>query len=928
MDTFARKLFFILAIGLFLAIIPAAVYAARTSPNAETPSATPVQPPSPGKPLQPAQVPCDLLDDARARGKMSAMFETRLLIACGRAEELGQVTSEPGELLAPFAPGADVLVNNPAGDAGGYSHTQSETSIAVNENTGTICSGYNDSYHGVVQGQGYTGFSRSTDGGASFTDGGALSANSYGDPSVVWRRSDGYFYFAALHTNGLGLWRSTNDCQSFSFVGMIHSGSGDDKELMAVDNNPSSPHYGRIYVAWTDFAAGARIRLTYSDNATSWSAPIYLSAAGVDVQGAWPTVAPNGDVYVGWVRWNPYYSGPIDIEIVRSTDGGNSASFITNPMSGQVNPRMASATSSCGRPALNGNIRYLPSPQLIVGPDGCLHVIYTYDPDGYNSGDVINVYYRRSCDNGATWGPEIQLNDDGTLTDQFFPAISVSANNVVATSWYDRRLDPSGNYLFDYFTRTSNDGGNTWQPSTRVSDVSSPVYLDPNLATCYHGDYDQQAQYNGAVYLQWSDDRNVQDGHNDPDVWFDKQFLLPDFTLSASPTTQEVCLPQGTRYTITVGQIMGYNQPVTLSVSGQPAGTRTRFRTNPVIPPGTTPLLVRTRSTTPPGNYVLTITGTSPDATHSTTVNLNLYSSAPSAVTLVSPADGAVGVDLAPAFEWSATAQAASYLLEVATDASFTNIVYSATVNATSHTSTSSLNPETLYYWRVRAENACGPGAYSATFSFTTRPVPPILLVDDDDNAPDVRAYYTDALNSLGFSYDIWDTANSDAEPDAATLSAYSAVIWFTGDEFGGFAGPGASGEAALGSYLDGGGCLLISSQDYVYDRGLTAFMSTYLGVASATSDVSQTRVRGQGSVFGGLGPYTLSYPFTNYSDVLSPDGTAELAFAGNQGNAAVDKAGSAYKTAFLGFPLEAIANVSDRATTVSRFTTWCGIVP
>lgn len=52
-------------------------------------------------------------------------------------------------------------------------------------------------------------------------------------------------------------------------------------------------------------------------------------------------------------------------------------------------------------------------------------MVYVYDPDGLNVGDVINTYYRRSTDSGATWGPEIQLNDDGTLTDQFFPTVSV-----------------------------------------------------------------------------------------------------------------------------------------------------------------------------------------------------------------------------------------------------------------------------------------------------------------------------------------------------------------------------------------------------------------------------------------------------------------------------------------------------------------------
>ncbi len=165
---------------------------------------------------------------------------------------------------------------------------------------------------------------------------------------------------------------------------------------MTVDNNPSSPYYGRLYVAWTDFTDG-RINLRKSSNGgTSWDAALDLSAASADVQGAWPAVAPNGDVYVAWVRWNPYPTGPIDIEVVKSTDGGATFAAVANPMTGKVNPRDTAATSSCGRPALKGNIRYLPSPQIAVDSAGNVHVVYSYDPDATGSGDTINVYYRRS----------------------------------------------------------------------------------------------------------------------------------------------------------------------------------------------------------------------------------------------------------------------------------------------------------------------------------------------------------------------------------------------------------------------------------------------------------------------------------------------------------------------------------------------------
>jgi hypothetical protein len=238
------------------------------------------------------------------------------------------------------------------------------------------------------------------------------------------------------------------------------------------------------------------------------------------------------------------------------------------------------------------------------------------------------------------------------------------------------------------------------------------------------------------------------------------------------------------------------------------------------------------------------------------------------------------------------------------------------------------LDANTSYFWHVQAANACGAGSYSAVFSFTTRVLPSLLLVDDDDNGPDVRSYYTDVLDALEQVYDIWDTNNSDNEPDALTLSQYATVIWFSGLEFGGSAGPGPAGESALASFLDDGNCLFISSQDYYYDHGLTGFMSGYLGVAVANSDVSQLTVTGAGSVFDGKGPYTLSYPFANYSDQVLPRAGAEAAFIGNQGTAALNKETETYRTTFWGFPFEAVPS-ADRVDLMDTVLQWCsGVAP
>lgn len=677
-------------------------------------------PPEPGAP---SAEECALLDDPKLTARMDGLLYY-LAKGCGReAEFLGGVTSGEGFAgesdSSPTA--VDIAVSNPAQDTSGTAKTQSETSIAFNPTTGTLCAAWNDSFHGVTQSVGFSGFGRSTDGGATWTDAGAVSPTSdfdTGDPSLVWRKSDGKFYYAALKGGGLGLYRSDDDCQSFTFLSQIASGS-DDKEIMAVDNNAASAYYGRLYVVWTDFGAGARIFETHSDNGTSWSTQVALSAAGVDVQGAWPAVAPNGNVYATWVRWNPYSTGPIDTEVARSTDGGGTWALVTNPMTGKTNPRDSAASSSCGRPALGGNIRYLPSPTIAVDSNNHLHVVYSYDPDAFNSGDESNVYYRKSTDNGATWGTEIQINDDGGTTDQWQPSLSIGTGNVVTVGYYSRQNDAGGNLMFDYYSRTSFDGGATFQPSVRMTDASSSVVLDPNLATCYHGDYDTQSHSVGFAHYLWSDDRG-----GTPDVKTEATPAGTDFLVVSQQASRRICAPADATYTIDVLKFLTFSEVVTLNATGNPAGTSVGFSSNAQVPPFTSTLTIGNTGAATAGTSTITVEGVASSNTHSTPVGLTIDTAAPAAPTLTAPANGATNVNKRPTFTWSAVANAASYLLQVDDDAGFGSLVYSQTVSGTSHQPPTDLPTNTVLYWRVRPTNTCGDGGFSGVFSFTTEALP------------------------------------------------------------------------------------------------------------------------------------------------------------------------------------------------------------
>jgi len=97
---------------------------------------------------------------------------------------------------------------------------------------------------------------------------------------------------------------------------------------------------------------------------------------------------------------------------------------------------------------------------------------------------------------------------------------------------------------------------------------------------------------------------------------------------------------------------------------------------------------------------------------------------------------------------------------------------------------------------------------------------------------------------------------------------------------------------------------------------------------AGHDDDTGHTTVTGfLTSFFGGFGPYSLVYPFTNYSDNVEPNATAGLTFVGNLGNTSIAKATANYRTHFLGFPFEAVPSAADRLSLLRRFLTDCAMV-
>ncbi len=128
-----------------------------------------------------------------------------------------------------------------------------------------------------------------------------------------------------------------------------------------------------------------------------------------------------------------------------------------------------------------------------------------------------------------------------------------------------------------------------------------------------------------------------------------------------------------------------------------------------------------------------------------------------------------------------------------------------------------------------------------------------ILCVDRDGSNPAGALDFTDdwqfiqpALDANGFTYDYYEVEDITTQdgPDLATLEQYDVVIWFCGEGWQGNQTMTDNDEANLSAYLNGGGSLLLSGIDYLWDRFPSAgsfsagdFPYDYLGVASANQD-------------------------------------------------------------------------------------------
>jgi hypothetical protein len=238
---------------------------------------------------------------------------------------------------------------------------------------------------------------------------------------------------------------------------------------------------GIIHVTWIAYYSSSYtdrdIFFAYSKNGGhSFSTPIIINRMESDAIFAHPWIAIDGKnvLYVAYSKRNSTSS---NVYLVKSQNGG----------------------SSFGTPVKVNDVstqKYIGGTQVIVSPDGNIHVVWTDNRAGDGT-QYLDIYYATSSDGGLSFGPNIRVNDDLVVSPpdmhphftrgaQGTPSIAADSDSMVHIVWEDfRNFVNDTTYCRDIYYASS-ESGTQFSTNIKVNyvhpDADSVNNADPNIA--------------------------------------------------------------------------------------------------------------------------------------------------------------------------------------------------------------------------------------------------------------------------------------------------------------------------------------------------------------------------------------------------------------------------------------------------------------
>lgn len=193
-----------------------------------------------------------------------------------------------------------------------------------------------------------------------------------------------------------------------------------------------------------------------------------------------------------------------------------------------------------------------------------------------------------------------------------------------------------------------------------------------------------------------------------------------DIVLTYSTLDYDICTNNTVAAQFTYETLPVYTDTAIFSSPNAPSGVSVEYQPQSASVHDTEVLATISASNeATPDSYVLQILAKSDTRQQSIFLNLSVYSDIFSEISLESPTDQSLVDGLRVELQWEAQKNATSYLVEIATDQSFSQIYQTVTTESSSVTVVD-LQKDTTYYWRVSPRNSCGVAGQGAPYSFTT----------------------------------------------------------------------------------------------------------------------------------------------------------------------------------------------------------------
>ena len=352
----------------------------------------------------------------------------------------------------------------------------------------------------------------------------------WGDPMMaIDTASHFYFFHLSNPSPSSGNWidrivsqKSTDQGKAWSngsFTG-LNGKKAQDKQWCAIDRKNNN-----MYLTWTQFDTYGSSNTKDSsiilfskslDAGATWSAPKRINALAGDcidsdntVEGAVPTVGPNGEIYVAW-------AGPKGLVFNKSLDQGNTwlkNETLVTDIPGGWDYNIEGIYRANGLPITTCDLK-----------TGTIYINWSDQRNGATNTDVWLV---KSNDGGKTWSAPKKVNNDTSNKQQFFTWMCIDqTSGYLYFVFYDRR-----NYTdnsTDVFIAISKDGGTTFL-NKKIS--QSPFV--PNSGV-FFGDYTNITAHNGIVRPIWT---RLQNGKLS--IWTDITKLKDLLVASEEVSTNE-----------------------------------------------------------------------------------------------------------------------------------------------------------------------------------------------------------------------------------------------------------------------------------------------------------------------------------------------------------------------------------------------------